>query len=56
MQNWSMEFAKAHFSALVATCETAGPVVVTRRGVEAAVMVSIAEWHLLAAKKPPTLK
>jgi prevent-host-death family protein len=56
MQSWSVQVAKAHFSGLLATCETSGPQLVTRRGEPAAVLVPIAEWRKLSAKKPPTLK
>ena len=56
MKTWTMHHAKVHFSAVLATCETSGPQLITKRGTPAAVLVPIAEWHRLNAKKPLTLK
>ena len=56
MKSWSVQNAKARFSELLETCLREGPQLVTRRGSEAAVLVSIQEWHRLARAAKPTLK
>jgi len=48
--------AKARFSELLDTTITKGPQVVTRRGVEAAVLVPIGEWRRLQKAARPGLK
>jgi prevent-host-death family protein len=48
--------AKARFSELLETCLSHGPQVVTKRGVEAAVLVPMEEWHALQRSARPTLK
>lgn len=50
-----MQDAKAHFSELLEASLNEGPQIVTRRGVEAAVLVSIGEWRRLQSARP-TLK
>lgn len=44
---WQVYDAKARFSELLDATLKDGPQVVTRRGVEAAVLVSIDEWNFL---------
>ena len=56
MKNWPVQDAKARFSELLNTCMAEGPQVVTRRGAEAAVLVSFAEWQRLQRAALPTLK
>jgi prevent-host-death family protein len=56
MKIWPVADAKARFSELLETCLREGPQLVTRRGVEAAVLVSLAEWQRLAGSANPTLK
>jgi antitoxin Phd len=56
MQSWPVHDAKAHFSKLLETCMTEGPQLVTRRGLEAAVLVPIDEWRRLQATTRPSLK
>ena len=56
MKSWPVQDAKARFSELVDACLSEGPQVVTRRGVEAAVLVSAAEWHRLQIVSRPSLK
>lgn len=56
MSSWPVQDAKARFSELLDTCLTMGPQVVTKRGVEAAVLVPAAEWRRLRASAQPTLK
>jgi antitoxin Phd len=48
--------AKAKFSELLDTAIKKGPQVVTRRGVETAVVVPIEEWRKLQGVKYKTLK
>ena len=56
MRTWPVQDAKARFSELLVACEREGPQVVTKRGVEAAVVVPFAEWRRLAAEARPGLK
>lgn len=56
MNIWPVQNAKAHFSELLNTCINEGPQMVTRRGEEAAVLVSIAEWRQLHHAARPSLK
>ena len=44
---WPVQDAKARFSELLETSLREGPQVVTRRGVETAVLVPVEEWHRL---------
>ena len=56
MTVWQVQDAKARFSELLDTTLKKGPQVVTRRGVEAAVLVPIEEWHRLQRSSRPSLK
>ena len=56
MAKWQVQDAKARFSELLETTLKKGPQVVTRRGVEAAVLVPIDEWHRLQKSSRPGLK
>ena len=53
---WQVQDAKARFSEFLETSLNKGPQVVTRRGVETAVLVSIEQWKLLEQINRPTLK
>jgi antitoxin Phd len=53
---WQAHDAKARFSELLETTLQNGPQVVTRRGVEAAVLVPIEEWNRLQKAARPGLK
>jgi prevent-host-death family protein len=53
---WPVADAKARFSELLDAAVNEGPQVVSRRGVETAVLVPIAEWKRLNASARPTLK
>lgn len=53
---WQVQEAKARFSALLETTLTQGPQVVTKRGVETAVLVPIDDWRRLEKMARPTLK
>jgi prevent-host-death family protein len=48
--------AKARFSELLEASLREGPQVVTKRGVEAAVLVPVEEWRRLQGAARPTLK
>ena len=51
-----MQDAKARFSELLEASITKGPQVVTRRGVEMAVLVPVDQWRRLEETARPTLK
>ena len=53
---WQVQEAKARFSELLDTALRKGPQIVTRRGVETAVLVPIEEWKRVKATSSPTLK
>lgn len=50
--HWQVQDAKAKFSEFLEASIERGPQIVTRRGVEAAVMVGIAEWRRLQRARP----
>jgi prevent-host-death family protein len=52
MTKWQLQEAKARFSELIDDTLEKGPQVVTRRGIDTAVVVSIDEWHKLKRRKP----
>lgn len=56
MAAWQVQDAKARFSELLEITLKKGPQIVTRRGVEAAVLVPIEEWHRLQRPVRPGLK
>jgi prevent-host-death family protein len=56
MKIWPVQDAKAKFSELLDASIEQGPQMVTRRGVEAAVLVSAAEWRRLQQSARPSLK
>lgn len=53
---WQLQDAKARFSEFLEASLRDGPQVVTKRGVEAAVLVPIAEWRRLKQAARPSLK
>jgi antitoxin Phd len=53
---WQVQDAKARFSEFLDASLRNGPQIVTRRGVEAAVLVPIEEWRRLKHAARPTLK
>ena len=55
-KTWQVQDAKARFSELLETSLAEGPQIVTRRGVEAAVLVPIDEWRRLEKRARPDLK
>jgi antitoxin Phd len=56
MQTWPVQDAKARFSEFLDSCLSDGPQLVTRRGVDAAVLVSAEEWRRLQASARPSMK
>ncbi len=55
-RKWQVQEAKVRFSALVEASLRDGPQVVTRRGVETAMLVPIDEWRRMAGRARPSLK
>jgi antitoxin Phd len=56
MHTWPVQDAKARFSEFLDACLAQGPQTVTRRGIEAAVLVPVQEWQRLQAAARPSLK
>jgi prevent-host-death family protein len=56
MKSWSVQDAKARFSEFLETCMNEGPQVVTKRGIDAAVLVPLQDWQRLKRLARPTLK
>lgn len=56
MHIWPVQDAKARFSELLDACVNEGPQLVTKRGVETAVLVPIKEWNRMSQSARPSLK
>ena len=56
MKSWQLQQAKARFSEFLDAALKMGPQVVTRRGVEEAVLVPIEEWKRLQRESRPDIK
>jgi antitoxin Phd len=56
MASWQVQDAKARFSEFLDASIKKGPQVVTRRGVDTAVLVPIEEWNRLQRAARPSLK
>ena len=56
MHVWPVQDAKARFSEFLERCLTEGPQMVTKRGAEAAVLVSADQWRRLRITAQPSLK
>jgi antitoxin Phd len=56
MKTWPVQDAKAHFSEFLDACLAEGPQMVTRRGMEAAVLVPLAQWNRLNVEARHSLK
>lgn len=56
MASWQLQDAKARFTEFLNAALKKGPQVVTRRGVETAVLVPIEEWRRLQQTARPSLK
>ncbi len=55
-KTWQVQEAKARFSAFLEASTTEGPQIVTKRGVEAAVLLPIEQWRRLRKIAQPDLK
>ena len=55
-KTWQVQDAKARFSELLEASLAEGPQIVTKRGVDAAVLVSIDQWRRLEQMARPNLK
>lgn len=53
---WQVQDAKARFSEFLKASLTGGPQIVTKRGVETAVLVPIEQWRRLEKMARPNLK
>ena len=53
---WQVEEAKARFSEFLAAAERDGPQIVTRWGVETAILVPIAQWRNMEKRPKRNLK
>ena len=56
MASWDVQDARDRFSELLETAIRKGSQVVTRRGVEVAVLVPIEEWRRLQSSARPSMK
>jgi prevent-host-death family protein len=56
MTKWQLQDAKARFSELIDDAVERGPQIVTRRGVDTAVVVSIEDWRRTQSSERPSLK
>ncbi len=56
MSSWQLQEAKARFSEFLNAALRHGPQVVTRRGIEEAVLVPIQEWRRLQSQSSPDIK
>ena len=55
-RKWPVQDAKMRFSELLETAIAEGPQIVTRRGVETAVLLPIEQWRRLERMTRPDLK
>ena len=55
-KRWPVQDAKSRFSELLDTTLAEGPQIVTKRGVEAAVLLPIEQWRKLERMTRPDLK
>lgn len=55
-KKWQVQDAKARFSELLDASLKEGPQIVTKRGIEAAVLIPIEQWHKLVKMTKPSLK
>ncbi len=56
MSSWQLQDAKSRFSEFLNAALEEGPQVVTRRGIEQAVLVPIDEWRRLKESARPSIK
>ena len=55
-RKWPVQDAKSRFSELLDTTLAEGPQIVTKRGVETAVLIPIEQWRNLARMTRPDIK
>ncbi len=55
-RTWQVHEAKARFSEFLEASDREGPQIVTKRGVEKAVLLPIEEWRSLRKNARPSLK
>jgi prevent-host-death family protein len=51
MATWQLQEAKAKLSEVIDSAQSSGPQMITRRGVEAAVVVPIEQWRRMQKKR-----
>ena len=56
MSTWPVQDAKARFSEFLDAALSSGPQIVSRRGADTAVLVSLGEWERLRSAARPALK
>ena len=56
MGSWQLQAAKSRFSEFLNAALKEGPQIVTRRGVEAAVLVPMEEWRRMQRASRPSIK
>jgi antitoxin Phd len=56
LRRWQLQDAKARFSEFLDASLKEGPQVVTKRGIDAAVLVPMDDWRRLAQAARPSLK
>jgi antitoxin Phd len=54
--SWQLQEAKSRFSEFLNAALKEGPQIVTRRGVEAAVLVPMEEWRRMQSASRPSIK
>jgi antitoxin Phd len=55
-RSWQLQDAKNRLSEVVDQAARSGPQIITRRGVETAVVVSAADWAKLARQRRPLIE
>ncbi len=56
IRRWPVQDAKARLSEMILAAMKEGPQMITKRGEDAVVMVSVREWHEMQHLNTPTLK
>jgi prevent-host-death family protein len=56
MHTWPIQNAKAQFSEMLNTCIKEGAQIISRRGINEAVLIPLAEWQRLNNNAQPSLK
>ena len=56
MGSWQLQEAKSRFSEFLNAALKEGPQIVTRRGIEAAILVPIEEWRRMQSTSRPSIK